>query len=506
MSATEPQAPAGADPLLTVIVPVYNAMPYLTEFLDSLVEQDLDDTFFDVLLVDDGSTDDGPAVMDEYAARHRNFCVLHEENSGWPGTPRNTGLGLARTKYVFFADSDDVLAPVALRLMVEYAEEHGSDIVIPQMAGMEGRRVPATTLTKPRADLDLVSAFRTLGPIKLYRRSLLADHGIAFPTEKVRLEDGIFNARAYLAAGRISVLAGEDLYHVRSRDDGQNISVQPFEPFGYTGSVAKMCRIVNDAPLDEETRQGIVLGLLQRKCLKIYRPGRFIKYKDYRRADWLAAHRQFVAEFVTPDMERSLSHPYDIRTRLVRAGDMEGLVRLQRLEVAPQVKAALVDIVPQGNALEFAVDVSVEGAVDVDQLACELWSRDGNGHAAFTLRAVHGSRDGYAEPRRFTGTLPAEAASGLANGVYDLHATRLVGKKHVAARIAASPGEPLNGLGWISAYATVHGNLSLKKESVPPATVQTGPRAATVSTTARRLARRGIRKASSVVGRLRRGR
>lgn len=508
MSATEPQARADAGPLVTIIVPVYNAMPYLTEFLDSLVDQDLDDSAYDVLLIDDGSTDDGAGIMDEYAATHQNFRVLHEANSGWPGTPRNTGLGIACTKYVFFADSDDIVAPDALRLMVDFAERSDSDIVIPQLAGMEGRKVPPTPQSEPTTDLDLVSAFRTLGPIKLYRRDLLADHGITFPAQKVRLEDGIFNARAYLAARRISVLAGQDLYHVRIRDDGQNISVQSFEPFGYTGSVAKMCRIVNEASLDEATRRGIVLGLFQRKCLKIYRPGRFVKYKDSTKEQWVEAHRAFVEEFVTPDMERDLNHPYDVRTRLLRTGDLEELKRLQKLEVAPVATAHLADVSGADHALEFSIDVGIEGALGVDQLVCELWDREGNGHAAFPLRAVTGSRSEYATSRRFEGALPSSVAAGLVDGIYDVHATRLVGKKHVSVRITVAPGIAMAPLPGIKPYATAQGNLSLKKTEVPAteassASVRTA--SVRIASSARQMGRRGVRKARSIVAGLRRG-
>lgn len=500
MSYIEPRGTSEQEPLLTVIVPVYNAMPYLVELLDSLVAQSLHVSDFDVLLVDDGSTDDGPAIMDEYAANRPNFSVLHEENSGWPGKPRNTGLELARTKYVFFADSDDIVAPTALQLMVEYAEEEGSDIVIPQLVGMEKRKVPSMGLTEPTPKLDLEAAFHTLGPIKLYRNSLLKQHGINFPTEKVRLEDGIFNARAYLVAGRISVMAGEDLYYVRSRDDGLNISVQAFEPFGYTGSVAKMCRVINDGDLKESTRREIVLGLFQRKCLKIYRPGRFLKYRKSRRLEWVAAHRSFIEEFVTPEMERHLRHPYDIRTRLIRAGDVEALERLQRLEAIPALRADLVEVDSKGDGMEWTMDITCEGALDIDQLACELRSREGNGHAAFSLRATNGSPEEYASPRRFRGVISSDALSDLIDGTYDLYATRLVGKKHISERIVAANASSLASSPETRAYATEHGNLSLKKSSRIPA-----PAMKSVSP-ARRWVGWGIRKSRALVVGIRRGR
>lgn len=493
MDVTAPQRDTREIPLLTVIVPVYNAMPYLVDFLDSLVDQDLDAEEYEVLLVNDGSTDDGPIVMDDYVARQSNFRVLHEANSGWPGTPRNTGLGIARTKYVFFADSDDIVQPTALRLMVELAEKYGSDIVIPQLVGMNGRKVPKIKVEGTSADLDLVAAFQTLGPIKLYRLAMLMEHGITFPTEKVRLEDGIFNAQAYLAARRISVLAGEELYRVRSRDDGQNISVQPFEPYGYTSSIVKMCRIVNAATLDESTRRSIVLGLFQRKCLKIYRPGRFDKYSNSRKREWVAAHRDFVDEFVTPGMEKYLRHPYDVRTHLVRRGDIDSLVRLQWLEPSPMIRAELASLKAIESALEVTLSIAIEGVLGVDQLACELRSREGNGHAAFSLRSTAGCRRTYATPHMFIGTLQADAVSGLVDGVYDMYVTRIVGKEHLSGRIGIVNGSLLGrGTQEISAFVTIRGNLSLKKTSRAINTRRHMP-------SLRRWISRRLRKSSTIV-------
>lgn len=465
MSAMPQQLSTTSEPLLTVVVPVYNAMPYLAEFLDSLIGQDLEPSNFRVLIVDDGSTDEGPNLLDTYSFKHPNFQVLHEENSGWPGTPRNLGLSLAQTKYVFFSDSDDVLAPSCLRLLLDYAEEHASDIVIPQLAGMAGRKVPQTKATTSTEDLDLVSAFRTLGPIKLYRRSLLWGHSIKFPSNKVRLEDGIFNAQAYLAARRVSVLAGEDNYYVRSRDDGNNISVQPLDPHGYTESLAKMCRIVNSGSLNETTRIGIILGLFQRKCLKIYRPGRFIQYKDSRRSEWVSAHRSFIKEFITPEMESQLGHPFDVRTQLVRTGNIDALLRLQKTEESPSLHVDLTAYrILDDNGLHFEMDVTVEGALGVDQMVCELWRRTGNGHAAFPLRAVGERPDSYALPRPFKGIMPPKLANDLVDGTYDFYVRVLIGKDEIVCRVPVHKRFILDAPLGYEVYATVRGNLSMVKK------------------------------------------
>ena len=100
-------------PRVSVVVPVYEAMPYLRTLLVSLLAQDLGPDDYEVVAVDDGSTDDGPRLLDELARVHPQLRVVHQENSGWPGAPRNRGLDLARGRYVFFADADDEMGPRA---------------------------------------------------------------------------------------------------------------------------------------------------------------------------------------------------------------------------------------------------------------------------------------------------------------------------------------------------------------------------------------------------------
>jgi glycosyltransferase involved in cell wall biosynthesis len=136
LAASEGQADA-VD--VTVIIPVYNAMPYLQELLESLADQDLPSHAYEVIAVNDGSTDGSAAELDGFAERHPNVKVVHQENVGWPGQPRNRGLDLARGRYVFFADADDRLGIETLRRLVAFADEHGSDVVIPRTVGLGGR-------------------------------------------------------------------------------------------------------------------------------------------------------------------------------------------------------------------------------------------------------------------------------------------------------------------------------------------------------------------------------
>ena len=93
-------------PLVSVIVPVYNVAPYLEQCLDSIVDQTY--RHLEIILVDDGSTDDSGAICDRYAEGDSRIRVVHQKNKGLSGA-RNSGLDIASGEYVIFIDSDDYI-------------------------------------------------------------------------------------------------------------------------------------------------------------------------------------------------------------------------------------------------------------------------------------------------------------------------------------------------------------------------------------------------------------
>ena len=113
--------------MLSVIIPAYNVEKYLKECLDSVLRQNCKD--YEVICVDDGSTDSTGAILDEYAGRYKQIRVFHKENGGLPSA-RNHGLPQARGKYVYFLDSDDYLSESdALSFMVQQMEKDSLDVL-----------------------------------------------------------------------------------------------------------------------------------------------------------------------------------------------------------------------------------------------------------------------------------------------------------------------------------------------------------------------------------------
>lgn len=110
---------------ISVIVPVYNVSKYLKKCIDSILEQDYDD--FEIILINDGSTDDSGKICDEYARKYTNINVYHQKNSGLSAA-RNYGMSKAIGKYLSFIDSDDFVTKDFLSSMYNNLKNNNVDI------------------------------------------------------------------------------------------------------------------------------------------------------------------------------------------------------------------------------------------------------------------------------------------------------------------------------------------------------------------------------------------
>lgn len=220
-------------PKLSVVIPVYNVEGYLAECLDSVVAQEFTD--FDVVVVDDGSTDGSAAIASQYAERHRNISVISTENRGMSAA-RNLGIRHCSGEYLGFADGDDIVPAHAFGLMVSTLEESHSDFVVGSL-----KRLAAGQLTEPLW-LRRVHAQRRLGitvdelpqilpnvfPVtKVFRRSFWDDIGLRFP-EGVRYEDQVAMTEAYLRAESLDVIR-RPVYNWRVRMDGSSVTQRRHE-------------------------------------------------------------------------------------------------------------------------------------------------------------------------------------------------------------------------------------------------------------------------------------
>ena len=113
-------------PVISIIVPIYNVEEFIADCLESILAQTFKD--FEVICVDDGSTDKSGLVAESYAAKDSRITVIHQENKGLSGA-RNTGMDLARGQYLAFCDSDDYYHPDFLEKLFNIIEETKADVV-----------------------------------------------------------------------------------------------------------------------------------------------------------------------------------------------------------------------------------------------------------------------------------------------------------------------------------------------------------------------------------------
>ncbi|MEA2468447.1 MAG: poly(ribitol-phosphate) beta-N-acetylglucosaminyltransferase, partial [Thermoleophilaceae bacterium] len=134
---------------VSAIVPVYNPGEHIDRCIESLVGQSLPTDEYEVIFVDDGSTDGTGARLDALAAEHPHVRVEHIPNSGWPGKPRNVGIEMARGEFVYFVDNDDYVGRQALERLYDRALETGADVVMGKVVG-RGKYVPRAIFRKNR--------------------------------------------------------------------------------------------------------------------------------------------------------------------------------------------------------------------------------------------------------------------------------------------------------------------------------------------------------------------
>ncbi|WP_417366175.1 glycosyltransferase family 2 protein [Glutamicibacter arilaitensis] len=352
---TETDGECIPDVKISVIIPVYNTMPYLTELLNSLESQSLSSSQFEVIAIDDGSTDFSGEILDVYAKRNPNFRIIHQENSGWPGKPRNVGIDEANGEWVFFCDGDDVLGEEALKKMLSFAQENDVDILIPKMVGLNGRRIMSSLYRTTSVDTPLETVLRSLNPIKLMRRSLLVDNKIRFSEERVRLEDGMAVVQAYMHARRVSILSDYDYYHARTRSDGQNISISYIEPHGYVASLTHIAQTIESNVRDDKRSRELIAGIFSRKALHFYSGKRFLSYSEIARMEWMDEHSIFLNRFLAGQTAELFSGIQAERVAAILSKDYEHLVKLAHIDLRESRKPELMNL----GTTEDGVQISI---------------------------------------------------------------------------------------------------------------------------------------------------
>lgn len=213
---------------LSIIIPVCNVEQYIGPCLESLYRQDLCDDVFEVIVVNDGSTDDSMEVIKGIMSRHHNIHIINQENAG-PSVSRNAGMELATGEYVLFVDSDDLLMDNGLSVLLQKANETSADMIVPDYIRMndneitsqyDARLTDSLIVSKTGYDYYVEDYNPNMGSFIwriLYKRSFLNENNIRlFPG--VYYEDIPFLQECFLKARRvIGIHLLYYIYRIRQR-------------------------------------------------------------------------------------------------------------------------------------------------------------------------------------------------------------------------------------------------------------------------------------------------
>lgn len=218
------------DPAISVIVPVFNVKGYLKRCIDSILHQ----TFqcFEVILVDDGSDDGSGRICDDYQTQYDNIKVIHKQNAGL-GFARNSGMEIAKGRYIMFVDSDDYISHDCLQNLYEAADGNEADCVVAGFTVIysNGRQksFPCARNAKIfEGDEIRELLLGSLGSLpgskkdvpygqyvwaRLYKRQVITEHQVRFVSEREYIaEDIIFNTD-FLKFARCAVIVPDVSYH-----------------------------------------------------------------------------------------------------------------------------------------------------------------------------------------------------------------------------------------------------------------------------------------------------
>jgi len=330
-AAAAKQSDSGRPPAVSVIIATYNSGPLLAGAMDALEAQTLPGHLIEILVVDDGSTDDTWRYLRELEGRRTNIKIFQQPHTGGPSAGRNRALAEATGEYVFFHDADDYLGHDALRRLLDLAQRQDADIVAGRVSWIGRPEVePGPTKTVLDADILDDGVWRSLTPHKLIRRSLIENLGLRFFGDMVQGEDQVFMASCLFAARKISILGDKDLYHRRMLPDGSNLSRQRQTLANKRLTTSRMVGVVvaNTTPGPRRDR------LLRRVFVRTLPPALnrpFMRARPAERKEFLEVMRAEVFPYLPHSVLGELGDQQRLRVLTAKAGAAEDLVELNRV-------------------------------------------------------------------------------------------------------------------------------------------------------------------------------
>jgi len=205
-------------PLFSIILPIYNVEKYIDRCMNTILNQEFSD--YEIILVDDGSTDSCPELCDRYGEFSKKIKVLHKKNGGL-SSARNAGLNIAAGKYIFWLDSDDYLPMGTLKQLGEILYKNDVDILKfnyirqPDNIVINSILKPGSYDRKQIEEIVIPLALKNTSEFimsawsHIYKREFIKKNNLNFVSERqIGSEDYLFNLHAFLAANSLLAIKG----------------------------------------------------------------------------------------------------------------------------------------------------------------------------------------------------------------------------------------------------------------------------------------------------------
>lgn len=280
-------------PKVSVILPIYNVENYLRKSVDSVINQTLKD--IEIILVDDGSPDSCPQIIEEYAVNDHRIKTIHKKNGGL-SSARNSGMQVATGKYVYFLDSDDYISEDTLEVLYNTSEENKLDLIVFNADSFLDEEFTEDTILQKKADgyqdyykrngnydgvmkgKDLFSKMHAKGEhrsavwLQLIRREFYLLNNL-FSYEGIIHEDNLYTLKAFLLAER-AMFTPRYFFHRRVRANSIMTTPEGYKNFyGYFITYCESIKFISNCNYSISINKEIIneINVYKRHVIRIWK-------------------------------------------------------------------------------------------------------------------------------------------------------------------------------------------------------------------------------------------
>lgn len=259
---------------LSIIIPVYNVGPYVEACLKSIYKQGLEEEEFEVIIINDGSTDNSLQIITEIEKIHTNITIVSQKNQG-PSISRNQGIARATGEFILFVDSDDLLIPNTLSYFLQCAQLYDTDMIQGKFIKLNNEEIkkhdaPCPTLCSAsnidslikngeRAFAEDYHLYESYVWKYLFKREFIIKNALSFPKHKY-FEDVLFTVTSILKAKRFLPLP--TLFYIyRQRENSIMSTIDISKLYSMNDIIQSLYSLLDEKTLSPKTRTRLKDGI-----------------------------------------------------------------------------------------------------------------------------------------------------------------------------------------------------------------------------------------------------